>query len=291
MAPLEFLLIEVYVHRRAGSVEQGGNQCQVNGFLEETQWDYCKEAGVAALLWRALGRGRAPHTSLQEAKDKKSNDDGCQLKVRGVVHDGSLTIRGLVSLTHHKGPIVETWDKVTKAIQDATEEAFAASPPFDPSLPSTFQTYWRNVFNRLRNSVSADPSIPRHLTDRAVLKFTITLFDQEPAIGSTLSHSYSEPIVLKNNDGVQKEDLVNGLIDKLYGDTLPKVFIEQDLWGDRDEAIVGKCADDKEPRYFKDETGVVIYKSLWKSVRENADGNRIAYLHEDDMPNVVFLLL
>ncbi|KAF4985050.1 hypothetical protein FDECE_16863, partial [Fusarium decemcellulare] len=123
-------------------------------------------------------------------------------------------------------------------------------------------TYWRNVFNRLRNSVSADPSIPRHLTDRAVLKFTITLFDQEPAIGSTLSHSYSEPIVLKNNDGVQKEDLVNGLIDNLYGDTLPKVFIEQDLWGDRDEAIVEKCADDKEPRYFKDDTGVVIYNSL-----------------------------
>ena len=62
-------------------------------------------------------------------------------------------------------PLIEKWHEVVSAVKDATTKALTHSPRFDPKSPSKFQTYWRDVFDRLHDEVVSDPKIPTMLTD------------------------------------------------------------------------------------------------------------------------------
>lgn len=177
--------------------------------------------------------------------------------------------------------IIEKWEDVVNAITKTTEEAFAASPPFDATNPSAFQTYWRGVFTRLRESISADSNTPRYLTEPPVDQFRITLFDAEHALNCPCCHPDVEPnIVLENDDGVTKEDLLDGFIDYMYSDTLPRVYIEPcsvfhkgvvtESDGFRMVPGGGGCE-------YSEEAGAVVYTFSWMSGGTNDDGEKEAY--------------
>ncbi|KAL2108162.1 hypothetical protein VUR80DRAFT_4154 [Thermomyces stellatus] len=183
--------------------------------------------------------------------------------------------------------IIEKWQGVVEAIRATTAEAFAASPPFDASSPSTFQTYWRTVFRRLRQDVSANPDIPRHLTAPPVTRFTVTLFDQIHSLRCPCGHPDVDPnIVLENEDGVTKEDLMDAFIDCMYGNAFPRVYIEPDPLrpDDCDEAA---AEDDVRALdgAFKDDGPALVYSVEWLSSRIREDGVHEAYSSE---PNIVF---
>ncbi|KAM0417364.1 hypothetical protein ACHAPT_012598 [Fusarium lateritium] len=191
-------------------------------------------------------------------------------------------------------PIIEKWQPIVDALDAATKDAFPASPAFDPSSPSTFQTYWRGVFTRLRDSVVSDAEISHHLTKPPVSRFTVTLFDNMHVLGCPCCQSYSEPaVVLENEDGVTKEELLNGIIDKVYGEVLPKVFIEEDPMLETDQTEVEEEDEDEEEdeeeverpdsETFSNDSGVLMYTYSWMSCGNNAEGERVAYSDEPDI--------
>ncbi|SPO01707.1 uncharacterized protein DNG_04380 [Cephalotrichum gorgonifer] len=194
--------------------------------------------------------------------------------------------------------IVEKWHEVVKAIQETTKEYSAASPSFDPSSPSDFQTYWRTVFSLLRQSVSADPGIPRHLTAPPVSKFTITLFDAIHGLNCPCCHPDVEPnIVLDNSDGVTKEDLMDGFVNYMYSAVLPRVYIEpmplpDDEDGETEATVENQGEDTEAPAddeddavEFRDNAGTLVYSASWMSGCGVKGDETEAYSSE---PNIVF---
>lgn len=185
---------------------------------------------------------------------------------------------------------VEKWNAAIQAIQEATRGAAPLSPSFDASQPSIFQEYWRNVFLRLRETVSADSAIPKYLTEPPVRKFTITLFDDMTGLACPCCHPEVEPnIVLENDSGVTKEDLVDGIANVLYGDRLPRVYIEPDpLIHDEDEEVkeIDQNEDDDIDRdgEYQDDDGVVIYDSAWLRAADEVNGQPTTYT---EVPNIV----
>ncbi|KAF7556891.1 hypothetical protein G7046_g6187 [Stylonectria norvegica] len=190
---------------------------------------------------------------------------------------------------------LEKWFDVVQSLRTTTSDAFAASPAFDASSPSSFQTYWRHVFIRLRNVVSADDKIPHFLTEPPVEKFTITLFDTLDALGCPCCHPSVEPnIVLENKGGVTKVDLLQGVIDTLYGEALPRVYMEPCPPAEEREGYEGEMESesddeddddfgDEEDAEYQDKAGVVVYMSSWMSSGGGTDGETRCY---GDEPNI-----
>ncbi|UPK91838.1 hypothetical protein LCI18_002773 [Fusarium solani-melongenae] len=187
------------------------------------------------------------------------------------------------------GLIFEKWQPLMDAITAATWEAFPASPPFDASSPSTFQIYWRDVFTRLRDSVLNDQEIPHYLTEPPV---------STHVLGCPCCQSDSEPAIkLKNENGVTKEDLINAFIDTMYGEALPKVFIEENPILDDDDPDVENydgSEDDDDPDvesydgsedddYSKNDSGVLVYTCSWMTAG-NKEGGQVMY---GDKPDIV----
>lgn len=177
--------------------------------------------------------------------------------------------------------VIEKWYAVTDAITKTTKDAFAASPPFDAADPSAFQTYWRGVFTRLRESVSADSSIPQYLTEPPVDQFSITLFNAEHALNCPCCHPDVDPnIVLENDDGVTKEDLIDGFIDYMYGDTLPRVYIEPYSVYHKDivtESGGMRMVPGGGGGEYNEGAGAVVYSFSWMSGGTDEDGETVAY--------------
>jgi hypothetical protein len=182
-------------------------------------------------------------------------------------------------------PIVQKWHDAVDAIQKTTREAFSASPAFDPSSPSTFQTYWHDIFARLRDSMLADPQIPQYLTSPPVPKFTITLFDVIHGLNCPCCHPDVGPnIVLENEEGVTKGDLINGFIQCMYGDALPRVYIEPEpLCEEEADASTGEEVEIPDGTY-RDDAGMLVYSASWMSACGGQEGEAIAY---SDEPNIV----
>lgn len=184
--------------------------------------------------------------------------------------------------------VVEQWEDVVNAITKKSKEVFAAGPPFDATSPSAFQTYWRGVFTRLRESVSADPSIPRYLTEPPVNRFSITLFDAEHALNCPCCHPDVEPnILLENDGGVTKEDLLDGFTGYMYGDALPRVYIEPCSVfhkGVVTESDGFRLVPGGGGGEYSEEAGAVVYTISWMSGGTNEDGDKDAYSSE---PNIV----
>lgn len=141
-------------------------------------------------------------------------------------------------------PVIEKWGILINAIMDTTKKAAVASPPFDESQPSVFQGYWRNVFVQLRESISADTSVPKYLTDPPTKIFSILLFDATHALGCPCCLPFAKPnIHIENDDGVTKENLLEGFVGYMYGDSLPHVYSEAED-SDSEEEEEGEGKDD-----------------------------------------------
>ncbi|RMJ05044.1 hypothetical protein CDV36_014295 [Fusarium kuroshium] len=189
--------------------------------------------------------------------------------------------------------ILEKWQPLVDAIAAATKEAFPASPAFDPSSPSTFQTYWRGVFTNLRDSVVKDEKISHYITKPPVNTCNITLFDNRDVMGCPCCQSPSEPAIeLKNENGVTKEDFMNAVMDILYGETLPKVFVEAYPMHDEEdnetddndvESEDGSEDDAPEAMGFENYSGVLMYTYGWMSGCDNDEGERVMYGDEPDV--------
>ena len=155
--------------------------------------------------------------------------------------------------------IIEKWHKVVEVILETTRDTFPASPPFDSSNPSTFQTYWRNVFTHLQDSVASDSSIPEFLTEPPTKRFTVTFFDTQHGLGCPCclpEVDYS--IDLQNADGVTKNDLIKAFVEYMYGEETPSIYAEDD----------GELAH---------RGGMLVYEEDWMSSGNNEDGETIAY--------------
>uniref|UniRef100_A0A8H7N0G6 Uncharacterized protein n=2 Tax=Bionectria ochroleuca TaxID=29856 RepID=A0A8H7N0G6_BIOOC len=189
-------------------------------------------------------------------------------------------------------PTTEKWQQVIKAIENTTKESLGASPPFDVSSPAVFQTYWRDTFRRLKRSVVADNTIPEFLTDPPVKKFSITFMDVIHGLGCACCHpdEAEANVTLDNPTGVTKADLMDGVIEQLYGAKLPRVYTEPEYLfdvrdrepGDTDSDNEGYSLDDIS---FTNDSGVVVYETAWISAPGQRDGNNLAYSEE---PQIYF---
>ncbi|CAH0046806.1 unnamed protein product [Clonostachys solani] len=189
-------------------------------------------------------------------------------------------------------PTAEKWKQLVTAIENTTKEAINASPPFDVSSPAVFQTYWRDVFSRLRSSVVADNTIPEFLTDPPVKKFSITFMDVLHGLACACCHPEEAQanVTLENATGVTKADLMDGVIEQLYGEKLPRVYTEPEyLFDVRDREPSDTDSDDEgyslDDVSFTDDSGVVVYETAWISSPGQRDGNNLTYSEE---PQIYF---
>ncbi|KAJ4316471.1 hypothetical protein N0V84_007827 [Fusarium piperis] len=198
------------------------------------------------------------------------------------------------------GPVIEKWQPMIDAIVEATKEAFPASPAFDASSPSTFQTYWRGIFTSLKDSILKNQEMPQYLTEPPLPTFNATLFDNRHVLGCPCCQSDSEPAIeLEKDKGVTKEDLMDAIIDAMYGEALPKVFVELAPMRDDDddddddddeetadaeiESEDGSEDDIADTAVFTNDSGVLIYAYSWMSSGNNDEGERIMYGDEPDV--------
>lgn len=183
--------------------------------------------------------------------------------------------------------VIEKWHEVVETITKTTKDAYAVAPRFDPSSPSTFETHWHAVFSQARDSVSADPKIPRHLTTPPATKFTVTLFDAMHGLCCPCGHPPVEPnIVLENKDGVTKDDFMRTFVEYMYGGAFPRVYREPDPVCSKEygetEAAAAEPAEDPEEG-FRDDEGVLVYSAGWMSAGDSGL-EKVAY---GDEPNIV----
>lgn len=169
---------------------------------------------------------------------------------------------------------VETWHEVVDAIVEATRSAFPNSPPFDAASPGPFQAYWRGVFARLHETVTADDStIPEQLTSPPCRHFWVNVFSWDPAAEPACPcclPSVEPSVSLENEAGVTKGDLVAGVGRFLYGDERPpRVYVEDA--GAED----GGVAPDVEGARRQ---GVLVHGADWMSEGDrDEDGRRYVY--------------
>ncbi|POS79386.1 hypothetical protein DHEL01_v202234 [Diaporthe helianthi] len=158
-------------------------------------------------------------------------------------------------------PVVEKWNEAVDAVLAATRTAFPGSPAFNAASPGTFQSYWRGVFARLHTQVTSDSHIPEYLTSPPCKEFVVNVFAQ----GGANNQGYScpcclpwvEPSVrLENEAGVTKGDLVRGLGEFLYGEGLPRVYVEDEEGND----VIPEDEEEREKR-----TGVLVHGVDWMS--------------------------
>ncbi|KAK4238046.1 hypothetical protein C8A03DRAFT_15449 [Achaetomium macrosporum] len=164
--------------------------------------------------------------------------------------------------------LLEKWDPTIEAIRTATRAAFPSSPQGPPGTTrEEFRSYWHGIFTQLLSTVGADASIPYYLTSPPVKKFEIKVFDKTHALGCPCClPEVDADIVLENEDGVSKLDLVQGVRDHLYGEygVVPLVNTEEDEEG-----------------VMEMETALV-YSANWMSAPswEGEEGERVCYYRE-----------
>ena len=167
-------------------------------------------------------------------------------------------------------PRVETWHEAVDAVLEATRTAFPSSPAFDAASPGGFQSYWRDVFARLHQQVTADQSIPEYLTSPPSKAFWINVFAQgvnDEGHSCPCSLPEVEPSVkLENDAGVTKGDLIAGLGGFLYGGGPPRVHVEDD---GLDEGV--------KPDGEGQRTGVLVHGSDWMSEGDDDNGKTYVY--------------
>lgn len=170
---------------------------------------------------------------------------------------------------------VETWHEVVDAIVEATRSAFPNSPPFDAASPGAFQAYWRGVFARLHETVTADDStIPEQLTSPPCRTFWVNVFARDPAAEPACPcclPSVEPSVRLENEAGVTKGDLVEGVGRFLYGDERPpRVYVE-----DAGAEDGGGVAPEVEGARRQ---GVLVHGADWMSEGDrDEDGRRYVY--------------
>lgn len=163
-------------------------------------------------------------------------------------------------------PLVQTWEESVEAIKKGIRHAFPNSPAFDAADPSSFQSYWRQVFTELRSSMESDSTIPNHLTSPSTAIFEIRLQKSEHSGECPCCLPQKEPeIVLRNDNGVTKGDLVIGLVDYLYNEQSTDVASDTNSKGAKRFARQGK----------------VILDFNWMSAPEEIDGRNIAFVNEE----------
>lgn len=189
------------------------------------------------------------------------------------------------------------WEKITDAITETTKSAATASPVFDVTQPLVFQRYWRGVFVNLEKSISEDSSIPEYLTEPPATKLTVRFFDDIHGLACACCHPDVDPsVILEKSDGVTKRDLVKGICDVLYGDSLPKVYIEPEPFHREDSDEDGESADtdssssesteddeSAEGVDFQDNRGVVVVDSSWLNSAKSEGDVRYAYSDEPEI--------
>ncbi|KAJ0117774.1 hypothetical protein J7T55_001974 [Diaporthe amygdali] len=173
--------------------------------------------------------------------------------------------------------MVEKWHEVIDEVLKAARDAFPSSPAFDAASPGAFQAYWRGVFARLGEKVTADAAIAEKLTSPPCKAFAVTLFRQQEAAMCPCCLPDVEPsFTLRNDGGVTKGDLVRGIEEFLYGERLPRVY-EEAVY-DEDEDM--DCEDDGDgvvPDEEARRTGVLIHGANWMSAGGNAKGETYVY--------------
>ncbi|KAH6886325.1 hypothetical protein B0T10DRAFT_490987 [Thelonectria olida] len=122
----------------------------------------------------------------------------------------------------------EEWGSLVDLIKDKTRDAFEASPQGADFSVEAFQGYWRDVFQQLAVSVKSSPNIPTFLTSPPVKKFTVTFFEEGHVGGCPCCLPDAKPgIVIANENGVTKDDLMEAFVDYMYGDGLPTIHSER----------------------------------------------------------------
>jgi hypothetical protein len=166
----------------------------------------------------------------------------------------------------------EKWKPAIQAITAETASALNASPPFNASSPAEFQAYWRKIFGKMRDRVIGDATIPHYLTSPPVKSFRITLYSRQHQLGCPCCHPDVDPsIVLENETGVTKADLISGINNTLYGDTLPRVYLEPEplYWTSAADEAKRPCIHDGD---FRDDSGVVVFSYNWMTAGNVGNG-------------------
>jgi hypothetical protein len=157
--------------------------------------------------------------------------------------------------------LIELWGPIVDAIHNATREAFPSSP--QGASRDEFQRYWHAIFTRLLETVAADSTIPGQLASPPVTKFIVNLFNHPHSMCCPCSMPDVSPtITLENEQGVGKMDLVRGMRDYLYGDTVPIINVLDGREFESEECAV--------------ETPLV-FAADWMSGGNTAEGERVSY--------------
>ncbi|KAI8675370.1 hypothetical protein NCS57_00438100 [Fusarium keratoplasticum] len=288
-APIRTLSRIAPRYRLCGTIDRLGADALSRRHLSPSRPSICSSrcSPLFAIEPRALFNLRRHSTMATEDVNKANVLEEAQIDETKDVQDSEED--------SDPGPIFEKWRPMIDAIADGTKEAFPASPSFDPSSPSTFQTFWRGVFTSLKDSVLKNQEIPHYLTEPPVSTCSVTLFDNRHALGCPCCQSPSEPAIeLENENGVTKEDFMNAIVNTMYGEALPKVFIESepmyqedDETDDADDDDVesedGSEDDAPETASFKNDSGVLVYTYGWMSAGGKNEGGTVMYGDEPDI--------
>ncbi|KAI5460863.1 hypothetical protein BGZ63DRAFT_387938 [Mariannaea sp. PMI_226] len=187
------------------------------------------------------------------------NNDSLHYRVKDESNSGENNIS---EEDDDPGFVKETWGLAVRSIKEATKNAFPESPK-DNDI-SAFQTYWRGVFSQLATTVASDTSIPKFLTFPPSKVFEITVFHEDygfaacPCCLPTVKPSF----VIRNINGVTKVDLIEGIAQYMYGDTLPTLYLEEPVEEGQKpiEKEYDEDMDDIDEVYIKQATALVYHQ-------------------------------
>ncbi|EJT73042.1 hypothetical protein GGTG_09893 [Gaeumannomyces tritici R3-111a-1] len=182
----------------------------------------------------------------------------------------------------------QQWADVASVINLAVRGAFPASPAFDAGDPGAFQAHWRAVFAWLHDCVAADAGIATQLADPPLRRFEIRILDDGGGSASAVSgvgacdddsgndsdigcpcrllpKTAAPSIVLRNDRGVTKVDLVRGLSRYLYGSDQPPLVYRQQGPAGRDDCSPTAAADDNDddPPLSQQRGPALPYEAGW----------------------------
>ncbi|KAK4041339.1 hypothetical protein C8A01DRAFT_34643 [Parachaetomium inaequale] len=195
-------------------------------------------------------------------------------------------------------PLIEKWLPTLTALDKATEQAFPSSPQPDRADPkiinftrAAFRLYWHVALTRLLDDIAADESIPHHVTSPSVNTFVVKIFDRPHQGCCPCSLPFVPPsIVVRNEEGVNKVDLVRAVRDYLYGEgARPVVYLEGDEedYEDEDWEENGEDGDMGEGGDGDEDDGwgvkmrtPLVYTWDWMSGGRNEDGDPLSYYTE-----------
>ncbi|KAF2753000.1 hypothetical protein EJ05DRAFT_229168 [Pseudovirgaria hyperparasitica] len=123
------------------------------------------------------------------------------------------------------GSFVVQFEPLLAELKERMNEAGAHQPKLQdkivPGVRKLFQEYWQAVMKDVENLIASNEAIPDQLTNPAAKTFRIWVFKQdEDSLNSCpcCLPICGDDIVLKNNQGVTKVDLIRGISQYLYAD-------------------------------------------------------------------------